>query len=405
MWDIYFSFKKRVEAINLGSDNMGLFAREDIRRGEIIWHDLANQYPAHINLVTATKAEIESWPEAKRTTFLHHAWQESADRFIGNASIEDVRKDAMNYYNHSCDPNCWFATDNDISARRDIKSGEQLTIDYAMCDSTFTYNISCLCSTPHCRGFWLPDAWKIPRLQRVYTNHWRLYILEMIEEEEKKRRNREANEQQQQQHRKSDSDEEDRIIELTDANKGVGKMFNLHKCIEVRGSKAEGRGLFATQLIPKGTVVWDEQEPLDEVFYLMESKELADLDPETRRIIEYFAEVDMSVGKIRAPLSAEVIERDCSNFWNHSCNPNTWFISDLKLAAMRDIQAGEELTYDYATSKPLAKSSFECRCGTNECRKIIDFEGYKLPHLRMKYGRHWVSHWLNFLDSESNSSI
>lgn len=34
----------------------------------------------------------------------------------------------------------------------------------------------------------------------------------------------------------------------------------------------------------------------------------------------------------------EFIERDSSNFWNHGCDPNCWFINDGAITTLRDVQ-------------------------------------------------------------------
>jgi hypothetical protein len=51
------------------------------------------------------------------------------------------------------------------------------------------------------------------------------------------------------------------------------------------------------------------------------------------------------------------------------CDPNTWFEGDGLMTARRDIQPGEELTYDYCTSDTvLATRLRTCYCGTSLCR-------------------------------------
>ena len=54
-------------------------------------------------------------------------------------------------------------------------------------------------------------------------------------------------------------------------------------------------------------------------------------------------------------------------FINHSCQPNVGFAGNIVLVAMRDIDAGEELTTDYALFDDY-DGEMECRCGTASCR-------------------------------------
>jgi len=55
---------------------------------------------------------------------------------------------------------------------------------------------------------------------------------------------------------------------------------------------------------------------------------------------------------------------------NHSCEPNAGIVRDVFLVAMRDIKAGEEVTFDYSTIIADAWV-LECNCGSVLCRKLI----------------------------------
>lgn len=73
-----------------------------------------------------------------------------------------------------------------------------------------------------------------------------------------------------------------------------------------------------------------------------------------------------------------------STSFNHSCSPNMGFIKNRTLVAIRDIDKGEELTYDYSTT---IDESFICDCRSKSCRKVVsDF--FSLPKsLAFKYYR------------------
>lgn len=78
------------------------------------------------------------------------------------------------------------------------------------------------------------------------------------------------------------------------------------------------------------------------------------------------------------------------DFTNHSCNPNTGIrlISrGTVIVALRDIDAHEELTYDYSTYLRNPYEAMECMCGSDNCRGIVgNFE--TLPEeLKEKYLR------------------
>jgi hypothetical protein len=53
---------------------------------------------------------------------------------------------------------------------------------------------------------------------------------------------------------------------------------------------------------------------------------------------------------------------------NHSCDPNSSFNADGMLVAIRDIEKGEEITYDYLLHPiPASPWNFECHCRSAEC--------------------------------------
>jgi len=68
-----------------------------------------------------------------------------------------------------------------------------------------------------------------------------------------------------------------------------------------------------------------------------------------------------------------------ARFFNHSCDPNCEACvvgKRIFIYALRDIEAGEELCYDYAYEAdspptPSEKKLYRCRCGAKNCRKTI----------------------------------
>ena len=79
---------------------------------------------------------------------------------------------------------------------------------------------------------------------------------------------------------------------------------------------------------------------------------------------------------------------------NHSCNPNTFIRGKNELVALRDIEIGEEITYDYSTTMwedtEKIKGMFNeelwtmtCLCKAENCRKEIK-QFYELPRLVLK---------------------
>jgi hypothetical protein len=66
---------------------------------------------------------------------------------------------------------------------------------------------------------------------------------------------------------------------------------------------------------------------------------------------------------------------------NHSCAPNAWVRIDGRAAdlrALRIIEAGEEILFDYSVTLDEDDFTMQCLCGSTACRKTIS-DGKYLP--------------------------
>ncbi len=73
---------------------------------------------------------------------------------------------------------------------------------------------------------------------------------------------------------------------------------------------------------------------------------------------------------------------DC---FNHSCDPNAGLIGQVGLVAMRDIEAGEEITFDYAMTDGSPYDEFDCACDSPNCRGRVTGQDWMRPELQKKY--------------------
>ena len=78
-------------------------------------------------------------------------------------------------------------------------------------------------------------------------------------------------------------------------------------------------------------------------------------------------------------------ERQLGDAVNHSCDPNCGMGNATQLVAIRDISAGEEITFDYAMSDASDYDEFSCICATSLCRGNITSLDWKLPELQQRY--------------------
>src|SRR4029077_14320624 len=149
---------------------------------------------------------------------------------------------------------------------------------------------------------------------------------------------------------------------------------------EVRESKIHGRGLFATADIAKDEIVAVKGG------HIINRKTLRDEVRPHLGPVEIQIDNDLFI----APVTAE--ERESSMLYsNHSCDPNLGMRGEITFVAMRDIQADEELTHDWATTDN-DDYSVECKCGTANCRKILTGKDWQRADLQKRYAGYFSAY-------------
>jgi SET domain-containing protein len=136
--------------------------------------------------------------------------------------------------------------------------------------------------------------------------------------------------------------------------------------IEVRDSAIHGRGVFALRHIPKGTRI---------IEYLGERISHAEADSRYEDRPEDDNHTFLFIVDKRTVIDAGVNGND-ARFINHACDPNCETVIEKRrvfIEAMRAIEPGEELNYDYQIQRedddpPNVEEIWACRCGTETCR-------------------------------------
>jgi SET domain-containing protein len=131
--------------------------------------------------------------------------------------------------------------------------------------------------------------------------------------------------------------------------------------IEVRKSGVHGRGVYATQFISEGTRI---------IEYTGQRVSWEDAPNEENN--PHTFNFGLENGEVINP----EIDGNEARWINHSCDPNCEAIEEddrVFIYAMRDIESGQELFYDYALEidEPITEESmqeFECHCGVARCR-------------------------------------
>lgn len=161
--DCFFTTKLYAKSCAFGE--LGAYANEEIKKGEIV--------AIYTGKVIDKKAHDALSPE-----FKHYTFGIGNNAFLAPYSLEDLDED--DYINHSCEPNIGIVGLNILVAMKDIRKDEELTIDYAMCD-TQEEDMVCLCGTKLCRKVITGNDWKLPQLQKKYKRFFSDYILRKID--------------------------------------------------------------------------------------------------------------------------------------------------------------------------------------------------------------------------------
>ncbi|HPO87502.1 MAG TPA: SET domain-containing protein-lysine N-methyltransferase [Candidatus Hydrogenedentes bacterium] len=149
-------------------------------------------------------------------------------------------------------------------------------------------------------------------------------------------------------------------------------------------SKIGGIGTFAASDIKKGEIVFVKGGHIVERHNLFFSE----------KINSYLPISDNLYLGALAPDEEDEIKL----FVNHSCDPNCGLRGEITFVAMRDINKGEELTFDYAMVDN-EENEFVCNCGSEHCRKIITGYDWKIKELQEKYTIFFARYLLDKINS------
>lgn len=87
------------------------------------------------------------------------------------------------------------------------------------------------------------------------------------------------------------------------------------------------------------------------------------------------------------------------DYINHSCDPTGWLVGQIVLVARRDIQVGEMISFDYATTDGSSYDEFECLCGSPACRGQITGRDWLIPELQKRYHAHFSPYLQRKIDA------
>ncbi|MFA6047800.1 MAG: SET domain-containing protein-lysine N-methyltransferase [Parcubacteria group bacterium] len=153
------------------------------------------------------------------------------------------------------------------------------------------------------------------------------------------------------------------------------RMFSwMNPKLEVRETEKYGKGVFAKEDIEKNELL--------AIFggYVLTLEEEEGLSGE-------FADTGVQIHDDFVLTSKE--QKEDTDCFNHSCDPNAGYNGQIFLVAMENIEKEKEVTFDYAMVLHKAEKSREykikCLCGSEKCREYITENDWKIPELQKKY--------------------
>lgn len=114
---------------------------------------------------------------------------------------------------------------------------------------------------------------------------------------------------------------------------------------------------------------------------------------ETKRPTRYSVQIDadLHLDTDCARDEADLLARYYWRYLDHSCEPST-VIRDRAVYALRDIAAGEGVTFDYNTTEYDMAEPFQCLCGEARCVGTVRGARHLTPAQRRRVARRLPSY-------------
>ncbi len=145
---------------------------------------------------------------------------------------------------------------------------------------------------------------------------------------------------------------------------------------QMRQTPGKGSGSFAIEKIIKGEVVASFGG------FVIEQEELKNYSSDR---VARSLQLDEANYLLSGPLP------EAGDMINHSCKPNCGASSTSSVVAMKNIEIGKELTFDYAMTDSSQYDEFKCFCGEEDCRGTITGKDWQDHILQSKYKNYFSS--------------
>ncbi len=156
------------------TQGIGSFAQGAIRQREVV------------EIVGGTVMTDATLHTFMQTTPRFNAVQIAEDKHLVEP-LEVTQQRTGGSLNHSCDSNLWMIDEVTLVARRDIATGEEITVDYALftVQPSWILDQPCHCGTSVCRHTVTGNDWTRLDVQQRYHLHFSPFINARIEQQHK----------------------------------------------------------------------------------------------------------------------------------------------------------------------------------------------------------------------------
>jgi len=167
-------FYKNIEVRDIKSKyegaQRGLFARERINPGELIWHCNCGAEDGVFTRVQLLDI-IRKHPHLDYFVRSFSYMVDDDLYLMPHTYMEQKNNDECALFNHSCNPNCGFdETGDGIIAIRTIEPGDELAYHYGFLETEMSliYGMNCKCGSSKCDGKLLFDYYRDPDFIEKY---------------------------------------------------------------------------------------------------------------------------------------------------------------------------------------------------------------------------------------------
>ncbi len=155
--------------------------------------------------------------------------------------------------------------------------------------------------------------------------------------------------------------------------------------LELHPSKVDGVGVFAARQIKKGEWVAEGLQAEDYSSLVLWERSY-NLDKTLQEKI-----CDFCIGTPEGfypPDDYDFNKLSIEWFMNHSCDGNVGFDEKGNFVAIKEIETGDEVTYDYALAESNPRFIMKCKCGNKNCRSIVTGDDWKDENFRKRNLKH-----------------